>query len=161
MSKNLNITLIQLIYLLTLSYSSINFFCKGFLCLISIFIYYLTVSSLLRKYWWIGLVTRSSNTPVGSNSRKDLIAATYAVKISGVLTPGCNNLVSKAFWSFLINTGLKSVFGKQLCKSSTAGSESGYSKMKNVKHLRTLKVYIISPIIMLNNWLILVNVYVS
>jgi hypothetical protein len=78
-----------------------------------------------------GWVTVSRSTPVGSNCRRALIAATYAVNTSGVLTPGCSNRVSRARCNFCVKYNLKSVFCRQIRKSSTAGCESGYSKKKN------------------------------
>lgn len=58
---------------------------------------------------------------MGSNCLSALIAAIYAVIISGVFTPGCNNLVFKASCKLSINTFRKSVLSKQTRKSSIAG----------------------------------------
>jgi hypothetical protein len=79
-----------------------------------------------------GWVTVSRSTPVGSKCRRALIAATYAVNTSGVLTPGCSNRVSRARCNFCVRYTLKSVFCRHIRKSSTAGCESGYSN-KNKK----------------------------
>lgn len=55
--------------------------------------------------------------------------ATYAVKISGVFTPGCSNLVTKDSLVFSINRCCKLFLCKHILKSSIALNESGYSEM--------------------------------
>lgn len=80
-------------------------------------------------------MTVSKSNPVGSSTRIERMAAMYAVRMSGVLTPGCKRRVSIAFCSFWVRTGRKSVLGSVKRKSSKAGADSGNSTKRKGPHL--------------------------
>lgn len=75
----------------------------------------------------MGLVIASNSIPDGSKCCNAWIEATYAVNISGVLTPGCSNRVTNDSLVFSMSKCCKLFLCKQIRRSSIALYESGYS----------------------------------